>query len=76
MGIKFAISGSQLLLPFFLGITVGTTASGMVSYNTLFYAVGICYLVLMALIIFFPLPDTDKKAGKKEDALGRRHQEG
>lgn len=69
MGIKFAISGSQLLLPFFLGITVGTTASGMVSYNTLFYAVGICYLVLMALIIFFPLPDTDKKAGKKEGLI-------
>ena len=41
MGIKFAISGSQLLLPFFLGITVGTTASGMVSYNTLFYAPGL-----------------------------------
>lgn len=69
MGIKFAISGSQLLLPFFLGITVGTTASGMVSYNTLFYIVGICYLVLMALIIFFPLPDTDTKTGKKEGLI-------
>ena len=69
MGIKFAISGSQFLLPFFLGITVGTTAGGMVSYNKLIYIVGIAYLVLMALILFFPLPDTDKKAEKKEGLL-------
>ena len=71
MGIKFAISGSQFLLPFFLGITVGQTAGGLVSYNKLFYIVGIAYLVLMALILFFPLPDTDKKAGeeKKEGLL-------
>jgi len=69
MGIKFAISGSQLLLPFFLGIAVGQTAGGAVSYNALFYAVGICYLVLMALIIFFPLPDSDQKAEKKEGLI-------
>ena len=69
MGIKFAISGSQLLLPFFLGIAVGQTAGGLVSYNTLFYAVGICYLVLMGLILFFPLPDSDQKAEKKEGLI-------
>ena len=69
MGIKFAISGSQFLLPFFLGITVGQTAGGLVSYNKLFFIVGIAYLVLMALILFFPLPDTDKKAEKKEGLL-------
>lgn len=69
MGIKFAISGSQLLLPFFLGIAVGQTAGGLVTYNTLFYAVGICYLVLMALILFFPLPDSDQKAEKKEGLI-------
>ena len=71
MGIKFAISGSQFLLPFFLGITVGQTAGGLVSYNKLFYIVGIAYLVLMALILFFHLPDTDKKAEeeKKEGLL-------
>ncbi|MBR3124395.1 MAG: MFS transporter, partial [Mogibacterium sp.] len=69
MGIKFAISGSQLLLPFFLGIAVGTTAAGAVTYNTLFYAVGIGYLVLMALILFFPLPDSDQKAEKKEGLI-------
>ena len=69
MGIKFAISGSQLLLPFFLGIAVGQTAGGLVTYNALFYAVGICYLVLMALILFFPMPDSDKKAEKKEGLI-------
>jgi len=69
MGIKFAISGSQFLLPFFLGITVGQTAGGMVSYNKLFYIVGIAYLVLMALILFFPLPDTDKKSDEKKEGL-------
>jgi len=69
MGIKFAISGSQLLLPFFLGIAVGQTATGLVSYNTLFYAVGICYLILMGLILFFPLPDSDQKAEKKEGLI-------
>ena len=69
MGIKFAISGSQFLLPFFLGITVGQTAGGLVSYNKLFYIVGIAYLVLMALILFFPLPDTDKKEGEKKEGL-------
>ena len=66
MGIKFAISGSQLLLPFFLGIAVGQTAGGLVSYNTLFYAVGICYLVLMGLILFFRyLRDGDYHPGRK-----------
>ena len=69
MGIKFAISGSQLLLPFFLGIAVGQTAGGLVTYNKLFYAVGIGYLILMALILFFPLPDTDNKGEKKEGLI-------
>lgn len=69
MGIKFAISGSQLLLPFFLGITVAQTATGATSYNRLFYLCGICYLVLMALVIFFPLPDTDNSSGEKKEGL-------
>ncbi len=69
MGIKFAISGSQFLLPFFLGVTVGTTAGGLVTYNMLFYIVGAAYLVLMALILFLPLPDSDSKAEKKEGLL-------
>ena len=43
MGIKFAISGAQFLLPFFLGVTVATTASGATSYNRLFYIFGIVY---------------------------------
>ncbi|MBP3896006.1 MAG: MFS transporter [Mogibacterium sp.] len=69
MGIKFAISGAQFLLPFFLGVTVATTASGATSYNRLFYIFGIAYLVLMVLILFFPLPDTDQKAEKKEGLI-------
>ena len=70
MVIKFAIAISQMLLPFFLGVTVATTATGATSYNRLFYICGICYLVLMVLIIFFPLPDSDKsKAAEKKEGL-------
>ena len=69
IGIKFAISGSQLLLPFFLGIAVGQTTGGLVSYNALFYVVGVGYLILMALILFFPLPDSDAKKGEKKEGL-------
>ena len=77
MGIKFFISVSQMLLPFVLGVTVATTATGATSYNTLFYACGIAYLVLLVLVMIFPLPDTDQKAaGKKEgliDSLKHTH---
>ena len=77
MGIKFFISVSQMLLPFVLGVTVTTTATGATSYNTLFYACGIAYLVLLVLVMIFPLPDTDQKAaGKKEgliDSLKHTH---
>ncbi len=71
MGIKFAIAGSQMLLPYFLGIAVGTTAAGLTTYNSLFYFVGIAYIVLMVLIIFCPLPDSDKNAAaeKKEGLI-------
>ena len=69
IGIKFAISGSQLLLPFFLGIAVGQTTGGLVSYNALFYVVGVGYLILMALILFLPLPDSDAKKGAKKEGL-------
>ena len=70
MGIKFFIAISQMMLPFFLGVTVAQTALGT-SYNRLFYICGFAYLVLMILIIFFPLPDTDKSAGapKKEGLI-------
>jgi MFS family permease len=70
MGIKFVIAISQMLLPYFLGITVATTASGLVSYNRLFYIVGIGYIVLMILIIFLPLPDADMKAAGTEKKEG------
>lgn len=69
MGIKFFIAISQMLLPFVLGATVATTASGLTSYNMLFYICGIAYLVLMVLIIFAPLPDADAKKEKKEGLI-------
>lgn len=70
MGIKFFISISQMCLPFFLGVAVTTTAAGMTSYNPLFFVCGIAYLVLMALILIFPLPDSDKASeGKKEGLI-------
>ena len=70
MGIKFFIAISQMLLPFVLGVTVSTTAAGLTSYNTLFYGCGIIYIILMVLILFAPLPDSDASAaGKKEGLL-------
>lgn len=68
MGIKFFIAISQMLLPFFLGVTVTTTAAGLTSYNPLFFICGFAYVALVVLIILFPMPDTDKGAGteKKE----------
>ena len=67
MGIKFFIAISQMLLPFFLGVTVSTTVAGLTSYNRLFWICGIAYLILFVLVMIFPLPDADQKAeGKKE----------
>ena len=66
MGIKFFIAISQMLLPFFLGATVVTTATGATSYNRLFYIVGILYIVMMAFIIFLPMPDSDNKAAAEK----------
>lgn len=71
MGIKFFIAISQMLLPFFIGVAVTTTATGMTSYNPLFIVCGAAYVVLLILMIFCPLPDTDKSAGaqKKEGLI-------
>ena len=77
MGIKFFIAIAQMILPFVLGATVATTATGLVSYNMLFYACGIIYVVLLILVMIFPMPDADQKAaGKKEgliDSLKHTH---
>lgn len=77
MGIKFFISIAQMILPFVLGVAVTTTASGLTSYNPLFYVCGIIYIVLFVLVLLFPLPDGDAKAeGKKEgliDSLKHTH---
>lgn len=70
MGIKFFIAIAQMILPFLLGVTVSSTAGGLVSYNTLFYICGIAYAALMVAIFFTPLPDSDSKTeGKKEGLL-------
>ena len=77
MGIKFFIAIAQMILPFVLGVAVTTTASGLTSYNPLFYVCGIIYIVLFVLVLLFPLPDGDAKAeGKKEgliDSLKHTH---
>lgn len=66
-----------MILPFVLGATVATTATGLVSYNMLFYICGVIYVVLLVLVMLFPLPDADQKAaGKKEgliDSLKHTH---
>lgn len=69
MGIKFFISVSQMFLPFFLGVAVSTTATGATSYNHLFWVCGIAYVVLAALILFCPMPDTDSTNGEKKQGL-------
>ena len=57
--------------------SVATTATGLVSYNMLFYICGVIYVVLLVLVMLFPLPDADQKAaGKKEgliDSLKHTH---
>lgn len=77
MGIKFFIAIAQMILLFVLGVAVTTTASGLTSYNPLFYVCGIIYIVLFVLVLLFPLPDGDAKAeGKKEgliDSLKHTH---
>ena len=70
MGIKFFIAIAQMILPFVLGVAVTTTATGLTSYNPLFFACGIIYIVLFVLVLLFPLPDGDAKAeGKKEGLI-------
>ena len=69
LGIKFFIAIAQMLLPFALGMAVTTTAAGLTSYNPLFFACGICYIVLLILVFLFPLPDADQKAAGKKEGL-------
>ena len=69
MGIKFFIAIAQMLLPFVLGMTVTTTASGLTSYNPLFFGCCIIYIVLFVLVFLFPLPDADQKADGEKEGL-------
>lgn len=68
MGIKFAISISQLLMPFFLGVALVQTTAGA-SYDPLFYVSGAAFVVLVALLFFMKLPDTDSQPGEKKEGL-------
>lgn len=64
MGIKFFISISQMLMPFFLGLAAGSA----LSYNGLLFAGGIGILILGVLAIFAPLPAASE-SGKKESLI-------
>lgn len=64
MGIKFFISVSQLLMPFFLGVFAGSK----MSYLMLPIVAGIVIAVLGVLCIFAPLPQ-DASGGKKESFI-------
>ena len=64
MGIKLFISVAQLLLPFFLGLCVGTS----MSYLMLPLICGIVIAVLGVLAIFAPLPKVEG-VGKGESFL-------
>ncbi len=61
MGIKFFISIGQMLLPFFLGVVVTTTSTGLSSYNLLFWIGGIAFAVLAVLAMFCVIPEIDEE---------------
>lgn len=64
MGIKFFISISQLLMPFFLGMVAGSA----MSYGTLVLVCAAAIAILGVLIIFAPLP-AESESGKKESLI-------
>lgn len=64
MGIKFFISVSQLLMPFFLGMAAGTA----MSYGSLALVCAIVIVILGVLVIFAPLP-AESESGKKESLI-------
>lgn len=64
MGIKFFISISQLLMPFFLGMVAGSA----MSYGTLALVCAVAIAILGVLIIFAPLP-AESESGKKESLI-------
>lgn len=64
MGIKFFISISQLLMPFFLGIFAGS----VMSYGTLALVCAVVIAVLGLCILFAPLPAVSE-SGKKQSFL-------
>ncbi len=65
MGIKFFISISQLLMPFFIGVAVGS-AMGVTMLPLVF---GIAIGVIGVLAIFTPFPGSDKSDEKGESFL-------
>ncbi len=72
MGIKFFISIGQMLLPFFLGVVVTTTAAGIANYTLVFWICGIAFAALAILVFFFPIPESEleEKSEKGEKKPG------
>ena len=64
MGIKFFLSISQLLMPFFLGMVAGTA----MSYLTLALIGGVAIVVMGILTIFSPFPKVEGN-GKSESFI-------
>ena len=64
MGIKFFLSISQLLMPFFLGMVAGTA----MSYLTLVLIGGVAIVVMGILTIFSPFPKVEGN-GKSESFI-------
>ncbi len=65
MGIKFFISVSQLLMPFFLGLAVGSSM-GVTMLPLVF---GIAIAVSGIIAIFTPFPGSEKKEGAKSESF-------
>lgn len=77
MGIKFFISIGQMLLPFFLGVVVSTTATGNANYTLAFWICGTAFAVLAVLAFFFPVPETEQEkpvSGEKKPGFFKNFQ--
>lgn len=68
MGIKFSMAISQMLLPFFIGVSM-VVKGGINDFSPLFMATGIAYGILALAMVFLPLPDENTESVRKEGLL-------